>query len=80
MAALLGSRTLITTGVALTDMDVLAIPSASLIELCAMDAEIGRNEYKAAAQPFASRYSYTLTHLAISAERELHDTETDWLR
>ena len=79
MAALLGSRTLITTGVALTDMDVLAIPSASLIELCAMDAEIGRNVYKAAAQLFASRYSDTLTHLAISAERELLDTDRGWL-
>ncbi len=79
MAALLGSRTLITTGVALTDMDVLAIPSSSLVELCGMDAEIGRNVYRAAAQLFASRYSDTLTHLAISAERELLDTERDWL-
>ncbi len=43
MAALLRSRTLITTDVAMTDMDVLAIPSASLVELPAMDAEIGRN-------------------------------------
>ena len=79
MAARLGSRTLITTGVALTEIDVLAIPSTSLVELCAMDAEIGTTVYRAAAQLFASRYSDTLTHLAISAERELLDTERDWL-
>ena len=82
MATLLGAHTLITTGIALTDMDVLAIPSDNLGELCAIDAEIGRNVYKAAAQLFASRYSDTLNHLAISAERELEhqDTETDWLK
>ena len=80
MAALLGSGILITTGEALTDMDVLAISTVSLSRLCSDDAEIGRNVYRAAAQLFAKRYSSTLTHLAASAERELLDPERHWLR
>lgn len=80
MAALLESGTLITSGEALTDMDVLAIPATSLIQLCSDDAEIGRNVYKAAAQLFAKRYSSTLAHLAASAERELRDTDRQWLK
>jgi CRP/FNR family cyclic AMP-dependent transcriptional regulator len=73
MAALLEEGALITTGKALTDMELLSIPRDSLIELCTKDTDIGMKVYRAAAQQFASRYSNTLTHLAISAERELRD-------
>lgn len=79
MAALLGSRTLITSGEALTDMDVLAIPIDALIETCHADPEIGMHVYKLAAQLFADRYNSTLTHLATIAERELRDPERNWL-
>ena len=79
IAALLESRTLITSGVALTDMDVVAIPASSLIELCSDDPEIGMRLYKLAAQLFADRYSSTLTRLSGVAEGLIEDPERNWL-
>jgi len=71
LAALLGTGTLITAVKAQTDMEVLAIPCQSLLELCAKAPELGVRVFRAAAQIFASRYSSTLAHLGIMAEREL---------
>ena len=76
MAALLESGTLITSGEALTDMDVLAIPSASLIQLCREDNAIGNRIYRAVAQLFASRYGDALVNLAASIENELENWES----
>ncbi len=70
LAALLGSGTLITSGEALTDMEVLAIPRSQLLLLCSKDTEIGMRVHFNVAQLFAGRYSETLTQLATSAERE----------
>lgn len=75
LAALLGSGTLITSGEALTDMDVLAIPRPQLLLLCSKDTEIGLRVHFNVAQLFAARYSETLTQLATSAEREVRDVE-----
>ena len=69
-AVLLGEGTLITAGSALSDMTLLQIPRASLLDLCTQDAGIGRGIYAATAQLFASRYSRTLTQLGMSASRE----------
>ena len=69
-AVLLGEGTLITAGSALSDMTLLQIPRASLLDLCTQDAAIGRGIYAATAQLFASRYSRTLTQLGMSASRE----------
>lgn len=73
LAALLGSGTLITSGEAITEMDVLAIPVAELSALCEREPALGSHVYRSAAQIFAARYSNTLIHLAASAERELRD-------
>ncbi len=75
LAALLGSGTLITSGEALTDMDVLAIPRSQLLLLCSKDNEVGMKVHFNVAQLFAARYSETLTQLATSAEREVRDAE-----
>ena len=75
LAALLGSGTLITSGEALTDMEVLAIPRSELLMLCSKDTEIGMKIRVNVAQLVANRYSATLTQLAVSAERELRDAE-----
>ncbi len=71
LAALLGSGTLITSGEALTDMEVLAIPRSALLMLCSREPEIGMRIYAAVGRLFSNRYAETLTHLTISAEREL---------
>ena len=71
LAALLGSGTLITSGEALTDMEVLAIPRSELLMLCSREPEIGMRIYQAIGRLFSNRYAETLTHLTISAAREL---------
>ena len=71
LAALLGSGTLITSGEALTDMEVLAIPRSELLMLCSREPEIGMRIYAAVGRLFSNRYAETLTHLTISAAREL---------
>ena len=73
LATLLGSGTLITSGDALSDMEVLAIPRSELLKLCESDKEIGMRVYASIGRLFSNRYAETLTHLAISAERELRE-------
>ena len=76
LAALLGSGTLITSGEALTDMEVLAIPRSELLMLCTREPEIGMRIYAAIGRLFSNRYAETLTHLTISAERELRQGDS----
>ncbi len=76
LAALLGSGTLITSGEALTDMEVLSIPRSELLLLCSREPEIGMRIYAAIGRLFANRYAETLTHLTISAERELREGDS----
>ena len=75
LAALLESGTLITSGEALTDMELLTIPRAPLLELCSEDMQIGIGIYAAIGRLFAQRYSVTLAQLAIAGERELRKRE-----
>lgn len=76
LAALLGSGSLITSGEALTDMEVLAIPRSDLLLLCSREPEVGMRLYAAVGRIFAHRYAETLTHLTISAERELRQGDS----
>ena len=76
LAALLGSGTLITSGEALTEMEVLAIPRSELLMLCSREPEIGMRIYAAVGRLFSNRYAETLTHLTISAERELRQGDS----
>ena len=76
LAALLGSGTLITSGEALTDMEVLAIPRSELLLLCSREPEIGMRIYAAVGRLFSNRYAETLTHLTIGAERELREGDS----
>ena len=61
LATLLGSGTLITSGEALTDMEVLAIPRSELLMLCSREPEIGMRIYAAVGRLFSNRYAETLT-------------------
>ena len=72
-AVLLGEGTLITAGSALTDMTLLQVPRAPLLDLCTQDAAIGRGIYAATAQLFANRYSLTLIALGVSVSREMEN-------
>ena len=73
LAVLLREGTLITSGEALTEMKVLGIPRGPLLELCSSDPAIGMGIYAETAQLFADRYGATLSHLGMSAARELRD-------
>jgi CRP-like cAMP-binding protein/nucleotide-binding universal stress UspA family protein len=73
LAALLGAGTLITSGEALTDMELLKIPRSELLALCSRDTDLGMRIYAATDRLFANRYAETLAHLAVSAERELRE-------
>lgn len=77
LAVLLGEGILITAGEALTDMELLELPRLPLLDLFSQDHQIGIGIYAAVAQLFATRYDATLTHLGISAARELCG-ETPW--
>ncbi len=74
LAALLGSGTLVTSGRALTDMRVLAIPRSELLGLCYREPELGIRVYASVGRLFSNRYSETLAHVAIAAEREMRES------
>ena len=76
-AVLLGEGTLITAGSALSDMTLLQIPRAPLLDICTQDSAIGRGIYAATAQLFANRYSRTLLELGASVTREIEMDSTD---
>jgi CRP-like cAMP-binding protein len=75
LAALVGSGMLITSGKALTDMELLVIERSSLLELCWADLEIGVRVYSAAAEVFANRYRRTLEHLSLNAGKVLRGAD-----
>ena len=71
LAAIIDAGTLITSGKALTDMDLLTIPASALSELCTRSPEIGVQIYKNIAAELINRYSKTLAHLTLSEDRAL---------
>ena len=73
LAALLGSGTLVTSGEALTDMEVLAIPRSDLMGLCYREPELGILIYASIGRLFSNRYAETLSQVAVGAERELRE-------
>jgi CRP-like cAMP-binding protein/nucleotide-binding universal stress UspA family protein len=75
LAALVGAGTPITSGKALTDMELLAILRSALLELCSKDLTIAARLYSAIAEVFADRYRKTLAHLSINAERVLRGAD-----
>lgn len=75
LAALVGSGILITSVEAMTDMDLLAIPSLRLRKLCLDEPEIGMRLYAAIAEVLGQRYSRTLARLTASAERVLKEAD-----
>jgi len=75
LAALLGSGTLITSGKALTDMNLLEIPRSGLADLCSEEPAIGMRVYANIATAFVNRYGKTLAHLTMIEERTLENAD-----
>ncbi len=75
VAALTGSGTLITSGQALTSMELLAIPVPQIEKLCFQNPDIGLRIYRNITDLFADRYKRTMEHLVLNAERKLKDEE-----
>jgi hypothetical protein len=72
---LIRSGNLLTSGRALTDMEVLELPRSELLDLCTQNPSIGVRVYMNLSEILAERYGSTLGHLARSVERELADTD-----
>ena len=75
LASLIGSRKLITSVVAMTDMRLLAIPSDQLLSLCSEDTDIGMRIFATIADLLGTRYGKTLAHFTDRAETALKDPE-----
>ncbi len=75
LAALLGNGSLITTITAMTDMRVLTIPVASLLDLCARSPDIGSRLYATMSEILAGRYKAALAHFTGAAQRAAEAAE-----
>ena len=75
LAVLLGEGTLITSGEALTSMELLEIPRTQLLDLCSQDTAIGMRIYSAVAAVLANRYRRTLEHLTARADVALREAD-----
>ena len=76
LASLIRSGTLITSGKALTDMELLAIPRVRLEELFAHNPDLGLRLYMNISGLVARRYARTLEQLALGEERVPQDADS----
>ena len=75
LAGIVDEGLLVTSVVAMTDMEVLAIPCSSLMELCSSEPQIGLKLYAAIAGILAGRYRNTLRHITASSVKALKRAE-----
>ena len=75
LAILIGSGTLITSVMAMTDMKLLTIPRTRLLALCSDDTGLGMRIYRNIADLLGDRYQKTLSHLTVSTERVLKKSD-----
>jgi CRP-like cAMP-binding protein len=75
LAALIGSGELITSAEAVTDMELLEIPRASLKALCSERPDIGIKLYAAIAETLSNRYAKALAELTSGVERALSSAD-----
>ena len=78
VASLTRSAILTTSGKALTDMELLAIPGIQLKELCSQNPDIGLTIYTNFADLLVDRYSRSVSDIVLSSEIALWDA--DFLR
>ena len=71
LASIVDEGLLVTSVVAMTDMEVLAIPCSSLMELCSEEPQIGLKLYAVIAGILAGRYRNTLRHLTAGSAKAL---------
>ncbi len=71
LAGLVTTGESVTSAWAVTDMDVLSIPCIQFTDLCSKNPDIGYQVYQNIADVFVRRYSKTLAHLTLSAEKAL---------
>jgi len=75
LATMVGTGIHITSAEAMTDMEVLALPTAALRALFEQHPEIGMRMYAAAAGALANRYRRTLARLTDNTAKALRETE-----
>ncbi len=75
LASLIGTRDLITSATAMTDMKVVAIPSGRLLRLCSEDPSVGMAVYSTIAEVLGARYRRTLDQLTTTAETVLRQAD-----
>ena len=75
LAGIVDEGLLVTSVVAMTDMDVLAIPCNSLMELCSVKPQIGMKLYAAIAGILAGRYRNTLRHVTVGSVKALKEAD-----
>jgi len=75
LATMIGQGVLITSVEALTDMDLLAISTSNLQNLCEVRPDIGMHIYRAVATVLGGRYKKTLGMLTETAERTLREAD-----
>ncbi len=71
LAALLEMRECITTGKALTRMEMFSIDLLSLLNLCSRESDLGMKTYRAAAWQLVDDLGAALAKLAVSTESAL---------
>ena len=79
LAALVGSGMLVTSIDVVTELELLVIPRAALLELFSENPELGMCIYSAVAEVIGSRYRNTVLNLATRTERlrsELEELES----
>lgn len=75
LAAMTGSGNHITSAEALTDMEVVAIPTSVLRALFKRRPEIGMRMYEVMAEVLAERYRKTLARMTRGAEKALREAD-----
>jgi CRP-like cAMP-binding protein len=75
LAAMVGTGIHITSAEAMTDMEVLALPTGALRALFERRPEIGMRMYAAAAGLMANRYRRTLAHLTDNTAKALQEMD-----
>jgi CRP-like cAMP-binding protein len=75
LAGFVGTGTLVSSGKAMTDAELLVIPLSPMSDLCSQESQIGARVYRNVADLFVDRYGKTLARFASGAEKVVDSAE-----
>ena len=75
LAGFVGAGTLVSSGKAMTDVELLVIPLSRMSTLCSQEPEIGSRVYRNVADIFVDRYGKTLARFASGAGKVVENAE-----